>query len=640
MGLNLAANIQPAHAAPPPKLKVVGNKFKDPVGNSVVLRGASITDFKHVQEAYGYKFMIDLLTSQDKGWHTKILRVPVHPGSWYGGNRDDMFNRFLKPLVDYATEKGLYVIIDWHYIEDPRNHKQDTLEFWQYIAPKFASYGNVFYELFNETSVNARNGLNWSTWKQVAQPWVNAIREKGAPNVLLMCGPQYCQHMREAGSDPFYDPMFPNQPNIAYVAHVYPGYYSRGSSLTDYDYELKPVSDRFPIIITEWGWDSDMQGREVSGDFYSYGKPFKEYVDRNQMSWTTWVANKDGWFPQMFDSNWNPRPAPRYHGKFAQDWLYEKRNSDQPQGTGSKSIVLPPSSLPLRIEAGGSASFTGTGGLVWSQDQGFSGGSTADRGNISIANTDDDKLYQTERYGMSGYALNLPNGTYTVKLHFAETYSSITAKGQRVFDVNVEGKDILNLDVFAEAGGSNRALVKSVTATVTDGQLNLKFTPKVQTAIIDAIEILPSQPTIRIEAGGSASFTGTGGLVWSQDQGFSGGSTADRGNISIANTDDDKLYQTERYGMSGYALNLPNGTYTVKLHFAETYSSITAKGQRVFDVNVEGKDILNLDVFAEAGGSNRALVKSVTATVTDGQLNLKFTPKVQTAIIDAIEILP
>jgi hypothetical protein len=79
-----------------------------------------------------------------------------------------------------------------------------------------------------------------------------------------------------------------------------------------------------------------------------------------------------------------------------------------------------------------------------------------------------------------------------VKLHFAETYSDITAKGQRVFDVNVEGKDISNLDVFAEAGGNNRALVKSVTATVSDGQLNLKFTPKVQTAIIDAIEIIPS----------------------------------------------------------------------------------------------------------------------------------------------------
>jgi hypothetical protein len=491
MGLNLAANIQPAHAAPPPKLKVVGNKFKDPVGNSVVLRGVSLTEIRHMEEAYGHKFMIDLLTNKDQGWYTKILRIPVGGDRWNTSNFDELFNRYLKPTVDYATEKGLYVIIDWHYIADPRNHQQDTLAFWQYIAPKFAAYGNVLYETFNEVSVNATNGMNWSAWKQVAQPWVNAIRQAGAPNILLMCAPHYCQHTREAASDPFYDPMFPNQPNIAYVTHIYPEYYSRGSNLNDYDYELKPVLERFPMIVTEWGWDSDYTNNEIAGDLYSYGNRFKEYVDRNRMSWTSWVANKDGWYPQLFDSNWNSRPTPRYHGTFTRDWLYEKRNSDQPQASGSET-PQPSSPGTLRIEAGGSASFTGTDAKVWSQDQGFSGGSTVDRGNIAIANTDDDKLYQTERYGMSGYALNLPNGTYAVKLHFAETYSDITAKGQRVFDVNVEGKDILNLDVFAEAGGNNRALVKSVTATVTDGQLNLKFTPKVQTAIIDAIEIIPS----------------------------------------------------------------------------------------------------------------------------------------------------
>jgi len=207
LGLNLPINIPTVYAAPP-KLKVVGNQFQDPAGSSVVIRGVSITDFQHVEEAYGYKFMIDLLTNEQEGWYTKVLRVPVHPNVWHGSNRDEMFNRYLKPLVNYATEKGLYVIIDWHYIADPRNHQQETLEFWNYIAPKFASYDNVFYELFNELRGNANDiGLNWQVWKGVAQPWVNAIRAAGAPNILLMCGPQYCQHMREAGADPFYDPI-------------------------------------------------------------------------------------------------------------------------------------------------------------------------------------------------------------------------------------------------------------------------------------------------------------------------------------------------------------------------------------------------------------------------------------------------
>jgi hypothetical protein len=483
-------NIQKAHTAPPPTLRVVGNQFKDPVGNNVILRGVGITDFQHVQDAYGYRFMIDLLTSQQQGWYTRILRVPVHPTSWswYNGNPDDLFNRYLKPLVDYATQKGLYVIIDWHYVDDPRNRREETLRFWRYIAPKFASYGNVFYEVFNEPSVNGASGLNWSAWKQIAQPWINAIREAGAPNVLLMCGPQYCQHMREAGSNPFYDPRFPNQPNIAYVAHIYPDFYSRGSHMLDYDYELRPVFERFPMIVTEWGWDQDLTNTVVAGDLYSYGQPFRQYVDRNQLSWTVWVANRDGWFPQLFNRDWTPRPAPRYHGTFSRDWLYEKRNSNQPQGTGS----TPPTPATLRIEAGGSASFTGTGGRVWSQDRGFSGGSTVDRGSIPIANTDDDRLYQTERYSMSGYAFTVPNGTYTVNLHFAETYSGITARGQRVFDVNVEGRSIANLDVFAETGGRNRALVRSVSAPVSDGQLNINFTPRVQSAMINAIEVLPA----------------------------------------------------------------------------------------------------------------------------------------------------
>jgi hypothetical protein len=77
-----------------------------------------------------------------------------------------------------------------------------------------------------------------------------------------------------------------------------------------------------------------------------------------------------------------------------------------------------------------------------------------------------------------------------VRLHFAETYSGITGPGQRVFSVNVEGIAINNLDIFAEAGGRNRALVKTVVVQVTDGQLNLGFIPAVQKPEINGIEIL------------------------------------------------------------------------------------------------------------------------------------------------------
>jgi hypothetical protein len=81
------------------------------------------------------------------------------------------------------------------------------------------------------------------------------------------------------------------------------------------------------------------------------------------------------------------------------------------------------------------------------------------------------------------------SGTYTVTLHFAENYYA--AAGQRIFSVNIEGAAINNLDVFAEAGGAHVALRKTVSVTVTDGRLNIIFSPLVDQPMINAIEVVP-----------------------------------------------------------------------------------------------------------------------------------------------------
>jgi|GEM_PF-948283 len=150
----------------------------------------------------------------------------------------------------------------------------------------------------------------------------------------------------------------------------------------------------------------------------------------------------------------------------------------------------------LRVEAGGSAGYTDTAGNAWAADTGFSGGATVDRGAIAIANTNDDKIYQTERYGMTGYAFTVDNGSYTVRLHFAETYTGITGAGQRVFSVNVEGVALNNIDIYAETGGRNIALIRTANVSVVDGQLNLTFTASVNNALINGIEIIPASATV------------------------------------------------------------------------------------------------------------------------------------------------
>jgi hypothetical protein len=149
---------------------------------------------------------------------------------------------------------------------------------------------------------------------------------------------------------------------------------------------------------------------------------------------------------------------------------------------------------PIRVKCGG-ASFTDSKGQVWQADTGYNWGNVSSIP-ATVSGTSDQGLYQKGRYnpnfsaGMI-YSFAVPNGPYHVNLHFAETYGGTQAKGARVFNVKMQGAAVFsNLDVFAEAG-PNSALVKGADLTVSNGQISIEFDNLVQTAKIDAIEILP-----------------------------------------------------------------------------------------------------------------------------------------------------
>jgi len=161
------------------------------------------------------------------------------------------------------------------------------------------------------------------------------------------------------------------------------------------------------------------------------------------------------------------------------------------------------------------------------------------------------------------------------------------------------------------------------------------------TASAPAAPSNPAPGVIRIRAGDTASFTDASGNVWLADQGFADGNTILRaGDLKIENTKDPGLYRAERYSMTAFSYPLPNGKYTVKLHFAETFDGITGPGQRVFSFNVEGREFKDFDIWVKAGGPQRAYIETVPVDITDGKLDVKFTPKVENPEINGIEIIP
>jgi hypothetical protein len=95
---------------------------------------------------------------------------------------------------------------------------------------------------------------------------------------------------------------------------------------------------------------------------------------------------------------------------------------------------------------------------------------------------------------MTGWSGDVPNGTYTVKLYFCETFEDITAEGQRVFNVKVGDQELKNFDIFKEAGGADKPLIKTFkNVVVTDGKLKITFEAGEQSPEINGIEIIPQK---------------------------------------------------------------------------------------------------------------------------------------------------
>ncbi len=154
----------------------------------------------------------------------------------------------------------------------------------------------------------------------------------------------------------------------------------------------------------------------------------------------------------------------------------------------------------------------------------------------------------------------------------------------------------------------------------------------------NAVGATPIGPSFRVAAGESAPYYDASGNVWAADY-FSSGGMAAWTNTPVTGTSDPLLYQTETVG-SSFSYNLPllNGTYSLNLLFAETQGK--TKGQCLFNVSANGKALLTgFDIYAAAGGANKAVVETFPVSVTNGHLSLTFTATTGQASVAAISVM-
>lgn len=330
---------------------------------------------------------------------------------------------------------------------------------------------------------------------------------------------------------------------------------------------------------------------------------------------------------------------------------------------GAALAAALPDSEEIRIAVGSSVpKYVDGSGHLWLSDRYVTGGTTLSRPDRRIIRTSDPSLYRNAREGDFQYDIPLKPGTYELHLHFAEIVhgdSSMDSGGEGSRRFNVTANDVPLLqgfDIITSAAGPNVAdeQVFRDIRPGPDGYLHLRFSAFMRKPLLSGIEVLPSKPgrvrPTRIVVGGKTYYDKNGNL-WEADRYWQGGRVIRRVR-AVSGTDEPELFANERWGHFSYAIPVPDGKYRLRLTFAESNFGVDnfevlpnrapGKQSRLFDVYCNGVALIrNLDIYAEAGGPDRAVEKVFTGLTPNaqGKLLLSFVPVRDYATVRAIEVV-
>ncbi len=277
----------------PLRLAASASRLLDPNGNQAVLKGLMAPEptWLYARGLFNEKYF-----QQIHAAGARVIRVPVFPNEWEQDG--DYLWRYLDPVVAWAGQNDMYVIIDWHVIGNittgagahmpplKENAKALTLKFWQLTAHYFRNTPNVMFEIWNEPE-----SISAGDWRQEAAGLVKEIRDQGANQVVIVGGINFAKDLSWELSDPIPDP------NLAFAAHIYPG--DPQSSWAEW---FGNVADKYPVILTEWGFMDHAPSpgnANLVGSLSTYARPLMNYLDLHHMSWVACWYN-DQWLPPMF----------------------------------------------------------------------------------------------------------------------------------------------------------------------------------------------------------------------------------------------------------------------------------------------------------------------------------------------------
>lgn len=263
------------------QLAVDGTDIVDSSGNKYQLKGASthgITWFPDYVDKSVFQYLRD-------DWGANLVRIAMYTdtgdnnGYCSGGDKEKIKD-LVNSGVSAATELGMYVIVDWHILNDnnPNTHIDEAKDFFEYVSSKYSENHNVIYEICNEPN----GGTSWAEIKSYAETIIPIIRKNDKDAIIIVGTPNWSQDVDVASADPItgYD-------NIMYAVHFY-----AATHKDDLRNKVKTaLSNGLPVFVSEFSL-CDASGNGAID--YESSDAWFQMINENNLSYASWsLCNKD-----------------------------------------------------------------------------------------------------------------------------------------------------------------------------------------------------------------------------------------------------------------------------------------------------------------------------------------------------------
>lgn len=227
--------------AEPETLHVEGTQLVDEAGAPVQLKGLST----HGLSWFPQYVNQELFTELSGSWNCNVVRLAMYSagdGGYCTGGDQEKLKQLVRDGVQYAENAGMYVIVDWHVLEegDPNAYKEEAKQFFEEMSKEFAGKQHVIYEICNEPN----GGVSWEQVKAYALEVIPVIRANAPDAVIIVGTPTWSQDVDQAAGNPIteYD-------NVMYALHFY---------AADHKEELRnrmaaAIEGGLPVIVSEYG---------------------------------------------------------------------------------------------------------------------------------------------------------------------------------------------------------------------------------------------------------------------------------------------------------------------------------------------------------------------------------------------------